>query len=105
MLKKVEAFPSTNAEHVVICEDETGKPLSIAQGGSKKAHGDIVGSKDISSEMSELPTFPTKWLLRSSAGVLAAILNKIIGRVLGEDVRWFSIVRSFTSDSVHSRYP
>ena len=82
-----EAFLSTNAEHVVICEDETGESLSIAQGGSKKAHRGVAGSKDISKEVSELPTSPTKWFLWSSAGVLTAILNRIIGRVPGEDVR------------------
>ena len=64
----------------MIREDETGESLLITQGGSKKAHRGVAGSKDISKEVSELPTSPTKWLLWSSAGVLTAILNRITNR-------------------------
>ena len=98
-------LPSTNTEHAVTHQGGTGEPLSTTKEGPERGHSDNADSQNIPKEMSELPTLPTKWLLRTSAGVLTAILNKIIGRVLGEDVHWFSVAHCFTSDSVHSRYP
>ena len=98
-------LPSTNTEHAVTHQGETGELLSTTKEGPEKGHGGDADSKDIPKEMSRLPALPTKWFLRTSAGVFTGILNKIRGGVLGEYVCCFTVLWCLTSDFIHIKYP
>ena len=104
-LEVPEALPSTNTEHAVTRQGETGEPLSTTKEVPEKGHGDDADSKNIPEEMTSLPASPTKRFLRTSAGVFTGFLNKITGGVLGEYVCYFTVLWCPTSDFIHIRYP